>query len=231
MANGQPTGAQDATTTEQGAYALNGAVSGNAVGRSTVNPNTSAAPTFVIPTLDEWYKAAYYSPTKNGTGGYFSYATQSDTYPSNTPSWSGSNKANVFAGNPTPVYTTTQSPTQALGGQVYRTNVGTFSGSPSYYGTFDQSGNVLEWNDSNGLAGTTRQTLGGSWVDAPGGDAGSSNTYSSAPSSKHFSLGFRLASAPAWSSVPEIDPAGFGSVAALLTGAFGLLERRRRRLR
>jgi len=31
------------------------------------------------------------------------------------------------------------------------------------------------------------------------------------------------------SSVPEIDPAGFGSVAALLTGAFGLIEQRRRR--
>lgn len=28
-------------------------------------------------------------------------------------------------------------------------------------------------------------------------------------------------------SVPEIDPAGFGSVAALLTGALGLIERRR----
>jgi hypothetical protein len=31
------------------------------------------------------------------------------------------------------------------------------------------------------------------------------------------------------SSVPEIDPANFGSVAALLTGAFGLIEQRRRR--
>jgi len=30
------------------------------------------------------------------------------------------------------------------------------------------------------------------------------------------------------SSVPEIDPAGFGSIAAILTGVFGLLERRRR---
>ena len=29
------------------------------------------------------------------------------------------------------------------------------------------------------------------------------------------------------SAVPEIDPAGFGSVAALVTGALGLIERRR----
>jgi hypothetical protein len=35
--------------------------------------------------------------------------------------------------------------------------------------------------------------------------------------------------APSTSSVPEIDPAGFGNVAALLTGAFGLIEQRRRR--
>lgn len=34
---------------------------------------------------------------------------------------------------------------------------------------------------------------------------------------------------PAPSSVPEIDPASFGSVAAFLTGAFGLIEQRRRR--
>jgi hypothetical protein len=34
---------------------------------------------------------------------------------------------------------------------------------------------------------------------------------------------------PPPSSVPEIDPASFGSVAALLTGAFGLIEQRRRR--
>jgi hypothetical protein len=35
------------------------------------------------------------------------------------------------------------------------------------------------------------------------------------------------AAAVSVNSVPEIDPAGFGSVAALLTGALGLIERRR----
>jgi hypothetical protein len=41
-------------------------------------------------------------------------------------------------------------------------------------------------------------------------------------------IGFRLAGptgSPA--AVPEIDPAGMGSVLALVTGALGLLERRR----
>ena len=85
MANGQPTGAQSSTTTENGAYNVNGATSGSAPGRNTVNPNTSAAPTFYIPTENEWYKAAYYSPVKGGVGspGYYAYATQSDTAPGN----------------------------------------------------------------------------------------------------------------------------------------------------
>ena len=40
-------------------------------------------------------------------------------------------------------------------------------------------------------------------------------------------FGFRLASPVSVSGVPEIDPAGMGSVLALVTGALGLLERRR----
>jgi hypothetical protein len=48
----------------------------------------------------------------------------------------------------------------------------------------------------------------------------------SAPSNEGSNVGFRLAglvSDP--SGVPEIDPAGLGSVLALVTGALGLLER------
>jgi hypothetical protein len=42
--------------------------------------------------------------------------------------------------------------------------------------------------------------------------------------------GVQIAATPSVpSSVPEIDPASFGSVAAVLTGAFGLIEQRRRR--
>jgi hypothetical protein len=66
MANGQPTGAQDSTTTENGAYDVNGATSGNAVAKNATNPNTSAAPTYFVPTQNEWYKAAYYSPNYGG---------------------------------------------------------------------------------------------------------------------------------------------------------------------
>ena len=84
MSNGQPVGPQGPTTTEDGAYRLDGAVSGTAVPRNQVNPNVGGAPTFYLPTENQRYKAAYYSPTlDNGKGGYDRYATASDTAPSN----------------------------------------------------------------------------------------------------------------------------------------------------
>ena len=74
--NGKPNGIQNTATTEGGAYTLNGATSETNVVRN-VNAKYS------IPTENEWYKAAYYSPNKNGSGspGYYTYATQSDTAP------------------------------------------------------------------------------------------------------------------------------------------------------
>ena len=99
MANGQPTGAQTSTTTENGAYNVNGATSGTAPARNVTNPNTGVAPTFFIPKENEWYKAAYYSPTLNsGSGGYYTYATQSNTAPGNVIG-SAANQANYYAGN------------------------------------------------------------------------------------------------------------------------------------
>lgn len=100
--------------------------------------------------------------------------------------------------------------------------MGVFAGSASFYGTFDQSGGVYEWNDLDGLAGSTRGLSGGSWYN--GGAIGVSSTerLAYAPSSEFDSIGFRLAS-----PIPEIDPSGLGSVLALLSGTVGLLERRR----
>ena len=94
VANGQPTGAQTSKTTENGAYNVNGATSGIAPARNVTNPNTGATPTYVIPTENEWYKAAYYSPVLNsGSGGYYTYATQSNATPGNVIG-SGANQAN-----------------------------------------------------------------------------------------------------------------------------------------
>ncbi len=142
MANGQPAGAQDETTTENGAYALNGRTSGSSVPKNAINPNTGALPTHYMPSPDEWYKAAYYSPDLNaGAGGYYLFATQSDTTPGNNIGHAP-NQANWFSDEAG--FAVTHSIT-FLSTQNYLTDVGAFSGSPSYYGTFDQTGNVWEW--------------------------------------------------------------------------------------
>lgn len=71
--NNKPTGAQDSSTTEDGAYYLNGKTAGSIVDR-----NQGAK--YFIPSENQWYKAAYYK--SNGfDSGYWTYATQSDTPP------------------------------------------------------------------------------------------------------------------------------------------------------
>ncbi len=198
MANGQPTGAQNSTTTENGAYNVNGATSGNAPAKNVTNPNTSAAPTFYIPTNDEWYKAAYFSPNYGGVGvpGYYDYATQSDTDPGNIVG-SGTNQVNYAPGG---VYSVTQSGYDP--NQNYLTDVGAFSGSGSFYGTFDQSGNVSQWNDLDGLAssGSSRGLRGGGWSNRRPFYLSSSDSVSYDPSFELNAVGFRLASPVA---VPE----------------------------
>jgi sulfatase modifying factor 1 len=159
MANGQPQGAQDERTTEDGAYPVDGAVRGEAVARNAINPNTDAPPSFHLPLEDEWYKAAYYSPERDGgAGGYYDYATQSDTAPGNSIG-DGDNQANYFANGVFAVSGgTAQQP-----GQNYLTDVGAFPNSPSHYGTFDQNGNVWQWNDLDGLPSPSRGLRGGYW--------------------------------------------------------------------
>ncbi len=163
MANGQPTGIQNSTTTENGAYNLNGAMDGNAVVKNLINPNTGESPTYYIPSYNEWYKAAFYSPKKNsGAGGYYLYATESDTAPGNTVG-SAPNQANYFLST---LFSVTQSPDYLYAAQNYLTDVGAFSGSASYYGTFDQDGNVYQWNDLDGAPVPYRGLAGGYWFSA-----------------------------------------------------------------
>ena len=84
LANGQPAGAEKANTTETGTYSLNGGTSNVALMQVSRNPGS----TWVLPTVNEWYKAAYY--VGGGTNaGYWTYPTQSNTPPSNVLSASG----------------------------------------------------------------------------------------------------------------------------------------------
>jgi len=220
MANGQPTGAQNSTTTENGAYNVNGATSGNAPAKNVTNPNTSAAPTFFIPTENEFYKAAFYSPVLNsGSGGYYTYATQSNTAPGNQIG-SGANQANY---NNNSLYSVTQSGNYSAS-QNYLTDVGAFSGSGSFYGTFDQSGNVWQWNDLDGTPGSTRGLRGGFWTEYDPFVLSSSYRLTS-PSFAGTNYGFRLA-AP----VPVPEPSTCASLlAGLACGGYSLFRRRRAR--
>ena len=220
LANGQPTGAQTSTTTENGAYDLTGPNPTNtAPAKNVINPNTSAAPTFYIPTENEWYKAAYYSPVLNsGSGGYYTYATQSNAAPGNVIG-SGSNQANYNNG----VYSVTQSAGFSES-QNYLTDVGAFTNSASFYSTFDQSGNVFQWNDLDGLPGSFRGKRGGGFGNGAFA-LSSSRRDTNAPSDSFSSVGIRLASPVA---VPE--PSTYAmALAGLACGGYSMFRRRRAR--
>ena len=125
LTNGQPSGSQNNSTTEAGTY--------NFV---TGQWNRTQ---YVLPTEDEWYKAAFYDPNKPGGAGYWEYATRSDSLPSSIFSSTGVNNANCA---------NTGFPNGSIGASYYHTAVGAFSNTISPYGTFDQEGNVSEWNES-----------------------------------------------------------------------------------
>lgn len=140
--NGQGTG-----DTETGAYTLNGATGGNAVARN-------AGAIVWIPTENEWFKAAYYDPTKGASGGYWLHGNQSDTMTTNTIGATGA--ANYFDGDFVGSGTR-ESPTgNAL------TDVGAYGvDSQSFYGLNDVAGNVYEWNDLDGEPGSDAGYAGG----------------------------------------------------------------------
>jgi len=148
MTNGQGSG-----STETGAYDLATAAPG-------VAPAKTPGAAFYIPNENEFYKAAYYSPNYGGVGvpGYYAYATQSNTAPGNIVEGTA-NQANSVVGG---VFSVTQSSSYSAS-QNYLTDVGAFTVSNSFYGTFDQSGDVFQWNDLDSQPGSTRGLRGGSW--------------------------------------------------------------------
>ena len=200
--NGQPTGAQNAGTTEDGAYYLNGATSDAALLAVTREADWKWA----ITSEDEWYKAAYHK-NDGVTGNYWDYPTSSNTAPGRDMADASGNNANYW---PAPY-------AYPIDSGKYTTVAGEFENSDSPYGTFDQGGNVWEWNEAL-ISESYRGLRGGSfWYNDNYLRAAyrySHDYYF--PSNEDSNIGFRV------SEVPE--PATMGLLAL---GGLGMLMRRR----
>jgi sulfatase modifying factor 1 len=141
-----------------------------------------------LPSEDEWYKAAYY----NGVNSTYSL------YPNgqNTITTADANYDNSVG---------------------FSTDVGTYSGDPSMYGTFDQGGNVWEWNDT--VIGSSRGLRGGTWgVEGFDFYLASSCRPDVDLSGEFYDAGFRLAA-------PIPEPSSM--VLAMLASGVMLVRRKR----
>ena len=97
-------------------------------GYNSSNPYRNDNAYYFLPSENEWYKAAYYDPSlNNDQGGYWDYATGSDSAPTAVASGTNSDTA-VYAQG---FYSGPSSITNA--------------GGLSPYGTMAQNGNAWEW--------------------------------------------------------------------------------------
>jgi len=203
--NGQPTGAQGLSTTEDGAYYLNGAMT-NA---QLLAVNRESDWKWAITSEDEWYKAAYYDPT---TGTYFDYPTSSNTAPGADMTDVSGNNANYrpFIYSPCPIDS-----------GKYTTVAGEFQNSDSPYGTFDQGGNVWEWNEAI-LYDYYRGARGGDWGtlgwDSINGSLDAEGRWYPYALYEGYAVGFRV------SQVPE--PVTMAGMVLGIGGLVGYIRRR-----
>jgi formylglycine-generating enzyme required for sulfatase activity len=204
-------GATGTSSTETGAYTLvGGQTSGTA-------PVRNVGATFYVPTEDQFYKAAYYTGGSTNAG-YWNYATQSDSAPTAVTAGSTGIGSSGSTGNFANFNLAADWNSQ--NGNV--TTVGT-NGGASFYGAFDMSGNVREWNDITGVAGISRGIRGG-WFDNAS-NLSSSDRGNAAAGDEYDNLGFRLAAPVA---VPE--PSTYATaLAGLACGGYLVIRRRRAR--
>jgi hypothetical protein len=172
---------------------------------TVVSATHSSNAKYWIPTENEWYKAAYYNPTLNdGKGGYYKWATQSDEKPGNTKG-DLANQANIRTdkGFSNSLFSPFSQKPDPYSGPNLLTAVGSFTKSGSYYGTFDQDGNITEYNESlydptalfgqyNAANNGDRDIRGASFYRANGSDERNDGLP---PNFAGYGKGFRLASA------------------------------------
>jgi formylglycine-generating enzyme required for sulfatase activity len=170
LQNGQPTGLQDETTTEDGAYTL--------LGTNPLDVVRNEGATFFVPSEDEWYKAAFWDPFEQD---YWDFATGfnpqcadtgGDCPPVPEPPPGGADRvsANYCPDLPQTISCPPGWPDTAGPGDT--SDAGAYVFSPSPFGTFDQSGNLAELTEgvnvdddpNDGTFGIeTRVMRGGTW--------------------------------------------------------------------
>jgi formylglycine-generating enzyme required for sulfatase activity/predicted small secreted protein len=155
----------------KGAYQFSGdnANPGDFLGIDRASSISTYGTTYVIPTEDEWYKAAYFKPDSSG---YSLYANGTNTAP--------------IAG--------VQSNYNYAIGAPWNINTGTVEQN----GTFDMMGNVWEWNETL-FYGSSRGLRGGSYGDYDYDLESSNRYYLDLGLLQYYEyyhVGFRVASVP-----------------------------------
>jgi formylglycine-generating enzyme len=183
--------------TETGAYTLLGGTATPSNGTTVLrNPDAD----IFLPSENEWYKAAYYDGL---SATYFDYPAGTNARTVCAPPGATPNTANCLSSRVT--------------------NVGAYTGSASPNGTYDQGGNMDEWNEQIWTqygSGPLRGLRGGGWLFDASGLAAESPSYSGlAGTDGDASVGFRVASL-----VPEP-----GTGLLVTAGVLGLSASRRRR--
>lgn len=199
LQNDQGTG-----STESGTYTITvgGPNSGTVAVPDAATRATWTDAHWVLPSEDEWYKAAYHQPAAQDgdTDDYWLYPTGANSEPhSDNPASLDypTNSANFYrddsaANGYDDGYAVTGS-TDYVSTQNYSTDVGAYMQSGSFYGTFDQGGNVWEWNEA--LIGSSRGVRGGNWY-FDSSNLAASGRDSGTPAGEYAAVGFRVARVP-----------------------------------
>jgi formylglycine-generating enzyme required for sulfatase activity len=194
-----------AGTTEYGLYAFDGV--NNLVSKPDHAAAAAGSGGWVLPSENEWYKAAYYNPTlNNGKGGYTTYPWTGGANPVN-------DKGVVNGAN--------------FGENGTVTDAGSYIYASSYFGTYDQAGNLWEWNDT--IHSGSRLVLRGGSFNGPETNLGAEygRNYDS-PANEYEFFGFRVASLTA---VPVPEPGTWAGAAGLTMLVIGMWVRRFSRAR
>lgn len=159
-------------------------------GYNAANPYRNSLAFYFLPSVDEWYKAAFYDPA---AGVYYDYATGSNTAP--TPVRFGTDPGTAVYGQPLGGYPD-QTPPYVPPASIYE------AGGLSPYGTMAQDGNAMEWEetDLNLVNGPVtdqrgiRKSYWSSGVDAA--DLLATSRFAIPPANQINTLGFRVAAVP-----------------------------------